>query len=71
MLQILVDEDKDHIEKWGKPAYRYTPKLSTAIKIDIYEQLKLNWNQFKEYVFDNEKEIKKLYKRDFERYFKK
>ena len=67
----LVDEDQNYFNKYRTYPYRFTANLCRMKKIDIYEQLKLNWEQFKKYVFDNEKEIKKLYKRDFERYFKK
>lgn len=31
-------------------------------KIDIYDQLRLNWDAFKRYVLEHEKEIKKQYK---------
>lgn len=64
----LVEEDKQYIAKWGKPAYRYTPKLSIAKKIDIYQQLKLNWEVFKYFVFSNEKAIKKLNKENLKKY---
>lgn len=59
-LLRLINEDKEHMEKWGSPAYRYTPNLCVGEKIDIYGQLRLNWDIFKKYVFENEKEIKKL-----------
>ena len=67
----LVDEDKNHFDKYGTYPYRFTPNLCVSKKIDVYQQLGLNWEQFKKYIFDNEKEIKKLYKNDYERYFKK
>lgn len=64
----LEKEDEKHIQDWGKPAYRYTPNLSVSEKIDIYDQLKLNWSLFKNYVFDNEKEIKKLNRENLKKY---
>lgn len=58
----LVDEDKEYVNKYGIYPYRFTPNLCRWEKISIYDQLKLNWNIFKKYIFDNEKEIKKLYR---------
>ena len=65
----LVNEDQEYFNKYGTYPYRFTPNLCVGKKIDIYEQLKLNWEQFKKYVFDNEKEIKKLYKNDYLHYW--
>ena len=63
----LVNENKRHAKEWGEPAYRYSPNLCICEKIDIYNQLRLNWGVFKDYVFDNEKEIKKLYNKKFKK----
>ena len=63
-----LDEYKEYIEKWGSPAYKYTPNLSVAEKISIYDQLQLNWNIFKNYIFENEKEIKELNKENLKKY---
>lgn len=35
-------------------AYRYSPQLETGIKIDIYQQLQLNWDAFVQYVYNLE-----------------
>lgn len=59
-LLRLENEDETHIQKWAKPAYSYIVNLCTDEKIDIYDQLRLNWEVFKQYIFDHEKEIKKL-----------
>ena len=67
----LVNENKKHVKEWGEPAYGYSPNLCISEKIDIYDQLKLNWEVFKNYIFNNKKEIKKLYKNNYERYFKR
>ena len=67
-LLRLINEDREHVEKWGSPAYRYTSNLSACEKIDIYDQLQLNWQIFKKYVFENEKEIKKLNRENLKRY---
>lgn len=67
-LLRLINEDKEHIEKWGSPAYRYTPNLSVCEKIDIFDQLQLNWQIFKKYIFENEKEIKKLNRENLKKY---
>lgn len=67
-LLRLVNEDKEHIEKWGSPAYRYTSNLSACEKIDVFDQLQLNWQLFKQYVFENEKEIKKLNRENLKKY---
>ena len=67
-LLRLLNEDKEHIEKWGNPAYRYTLNLSPCNKIDIFDQLQLNWQLFKKYVFENEKEIKKLNRENLKKY---
>ena len=67
-LLRLINEDKEHVEKWGSPAYRYTSNLSACEKIDVFDQLQLNWQLFKQYVFENEKEIKKLNKENLKKY---
>ena len=67
-LLRLINEDKEYIEKWGSPAYRYTSNLSACEKIDIFDQLQLNWQLFKHYVFENEKEIKKLNRENLKKY---
>ena len=67
-LLRLINEDKEHVEKWGSPAYRYTPNLSACEKIDVYDQLQLNWRIFKKYVFESEKEIKKLNRENLKKY---
>lgn len=67
-LLRLINEDKEHIEKWGSPAYRYTSNLSACEEIDVFDQLQLNWQIFKQYIFENEKEIKKLNRENLKTY---
>lgn len=67
-LLRLMTEDKEHIEKWGSPAYIYTPNLSACEKIDIFDQLQLNWKIFKRSIFENEKQIKKLNRENLKKY---
>ena len=60
-LDRLNAESKESLEKWGYSLYT-TPNLEIERKIDVYDQLKLNWEVFLQYVKDHEKEIKKKYK---------
>ncbi len=32
--------------------YRYMPSLETGLKVDIYQQLLLNWDRFVDYVYN-------------------
>ena len=44
-------EQEEHFYKYG--AYRQNVNLTVSRKIDIFEQLKLNWQQFIDYVWNN------------------
>ena len=46
-------EIKEHTEKWGNPPYRINPPLIVARKIDIFEQIDMNWKVFADYVWRN------------------
>lgn len=43
-------------EKWGTSGYRVNVDLDVASKIDIYDQVRLNWNVFLDYVWGKYKE---------------
>lgn len=38
--------------------------FKSAVKIDVYEQLKMNWDTFIDYIIKNKREIKQWYKKD-------
>lgn len=58
----LNKEIEDHVKNWGSPARVVSPNLDIDMKIDVYDQLQLNWNIFLQYVKDHKKEIIKKYK---------
>lgn len=49
----LNTEQEKHFKKYGTYQYRYTVNLTVGKKIDIFWQLKLNWQQFIDYVWNN------------------
>lgn len=57
-LERLNEERKNDDEK-NKKRYRYGVNLDVEKKVDIYEQVMLNWSVFLEYVWENKKEILK------------
>lgn len=61
-INRLNKEIEDHVKNWGSPARVVSPNLDISMKIDIYDQLQLNWNVFLQYVKDHKKEIIKKYK---------
>ena len=61
-IERLNKEVEDHIKNWGAPARSVTPDLEVSRKIDVYDQLQLNWEIFLQYVKDHKKEITKKYK---------
>lgn len=59
-----VDKANNEIERYEKE-YGHKPYIahfSPAVgeKVDVYDQVMLNWNMFVEYVLDHTKELKKL-----------
>ena len=58
----LIVEDAEYQEKYKHAAFSYSLELDVAKKVDIYAQLQLNWDIFKEYIFTNVTKIIKLYK---------
>ena len=57
-IDRLVQEREERIEKWGE-FYRTDVRLNTATKIDVDDQLKINWVQFMDYLWNNLDLIKK------------
>ena len=62
-IDKLKQEVEEHDSKWNWKQQKVNVPLTIAKKIDIYEQLRLNWDAFKRYIFEHEKEIKKEYKK--------
>lgn len=61
-IDRLNKEIEDHVKNWGSPARVVSPNLDIDMKIDVYDQLQLNWSIFLQYVKDHKKEIIKKYK---------
>lgn len=61
-IDRLNKEVEDHVKNWESPARVVSPNLDIDMKIDVYDQLQLNWNIFLQYVKDHKKEIIKKYK---------
>ncbi len=61
-IDRLNKEIEDHVKNWGSPARVVSPNLDIDMKVDVYDQLQLNWNIFLQYVKDHKKEIIKKYK---------
>ena len=52
-LDRLYQEREDREKAWGNKILRINPRLTTARKIDIFEQLDMNWKVFANYVWEN------------------
>jgi hypothetical protein len=52
-LAKLNAEVEKHQKDYGKAPYSLTINLSTAEKIDVYDQVMMNWNIFIDYVWEN------------------
>ena len=52
-LQRLNREVARHIEKYDKGPYSVAANLSVEEKIDVYDQVMMNWNIFIDYVWGN------------------
>ena len=51
-IDRLVAEREDHIKKWGN-FYRENVNPSIGEKIDVYTQVKMNWNIFIKYLWEH------------------
>lgn len=52
-LDRLNEESKKYQKEYGKRALRQPVNLTVEEKIDIYDQVKMNWNIFIDYVWEN------------------
>jgi len=55
----LVEEKQKRISE-GHHFYRENVRLSTETKIDVYDQIRLNWKKFINYLWTNQHLIKKV-----------
>lgn len=51
-LDRLVDDVKTHRETYNTLPYAVTPNLRTAEKVSVYDQIKLNWDIFINYLWE-------------------
>lgn len=51
-LDRLVDDVKTHRETYNTLLYAVTPNLRTAEKVSVYDQIKLNWDIFINYLWE-------------------
>ena len=59
-IQKLQDEIDKHNKQWNTKQRQINITPTIAEKIDIYDQLRLNWNAFLHYINENKKEIIKI-----------
>lgn len=52
-LDRLNEESKKYQKEYGKRPLRQSVNLTVEEKIDIYDQVKMNWNIFIDYVWEN------------------
>ena len=52
-IERMRNELKRHQEQWGYAPYHTDVRLTVGEKIDIYDQLRLNWEVFINYVWEN------------------
>lgn len=50
-LSRINTEYEEYYNKWGKDPIRFYINPDVAKKVDIYEQVRLNWNIFVDYVW--------------------
>lgn len=58
-LARLNVEQEAHFKEYGAYPYGHSVSLTTAEKIDVYDQVMLNWNIFIDYVWENLKGVLK------------
>lgn len=51
----LVDDIEDHEKRYGTKPYSVIPRLKVSEKLDVYEQVHINWSHFIDYLW---KELK-------------
>lgn len=52
-IDKLQQEVENREKVWGSKILRINPRLTTTRKIDIFEQLNMNWEVFANYVWNN------------------
>lgn len=52
LIKLNMEVEK-YQKDYGKEPYSLTINLSTAEKIDVYDQIMMNWNIFIDYVWEN------------------
>lgn len=57
-IDKMKSEVEDYNSKWGKKPFRVDVNLNVAEKIDIYDQIQLNFESFIDYIIDHIKEFK-------------
>ena len=50
-IETLLDEGDKYKRQNGRYPYRQSPKIENSIKVDIYAQVKLNWDVFVDYIW--------------------
>ncbi len=55
----LNQEVEESQQKYGQEPYALTVSLTTAEKIDVYDQIVMNWNIFIDYAWENLKGVLK------------
>lgn len=55
-LDRLNTEYEEYSKKWGRYPYKLNVRLDVREKIDIYDQVRLNWDVFVDYVWNNSKD---------------
>ena len=54
----LADELEGYRAKWDKNPYKLFVNLATSKKVDVWDQVQLNWNHFIDYIWNNLKVFK-------------
>lgn len=57
-IDKMKSEVEDYNSKWGRKPFRVNINLDVAEKIDIYDQVQLNFESFIDYIIDHIKEFK-------------
>ena len=57
-LDRLNTECEEHIKKYDREPYRLCYNPDVGEKIDVYEQIQLNWNHFIDYVWSHKRSKK-------------
>ena len=58
-IERLTAERDEHIAKYGNPQYSHSVRVKNALKIDVYEQIMINWEHFLDYVWNERQKAHK------------